>query len=308
MAANPIPDALPQLFALTEDAADGAHGHGAAIGLKQNTEAAIRADLATARAAQTAYGNAKTAKDTFNTNLRIADSNGRAFIKAASALFSQTLSEGWTAAWEATGFPNTSTAVPTTQDERLTLLASLKSYFTANPTSEVNTPKLILTAAKADALATALSDARSAVNDGSTDAGTKKTARDNAAAALKTRISGLIGELGQLLDANSPVWDAFGLNEPGASSTPDVPESLVVTPAFAGALHLHWADARRATRYRIWKQVVGVDANFTTIATVTDPDATLEHLPTGKTVKIQITAANDAGESGPSAEASAVVP
>lgn len=39
MASNPIPDALPQLFALAEDMADGLHDHQVAIGIKQNLEA-----------------------------------------------------------------------------------------------------------------------------------------------------------------------------------------------------------------------------------------------------------------------------
>ncbi len=307
MAANPIPDSPLQLFALAEDAADGAKDHGAAINLKQNTEAAIRADLAAARASESAYATAKGAKDTFNTNLRIADSNGRAFIKAASALFSQTLSESWTAAWEPTGFPNQSTAVPSTQDERFTLLGSLKKYFTDNPTAEVNTPKLVITAAKADTLFNALSDARKAVNDGNTDSGTKRDTRDVAVGKLKDRIRGLIGELDQLIDDLSPLWDAFGLNAPGASAVPDAPEALVITPSVGHELYADWADARRATRYRVWKQVVGVDANFIAFATVTDSDATLAGLPVGKSVKIRITAANDAGESAPGAEVQVVV-
>ena len=213
---NPIPDALPQLFALGEDAADGAKAKGAIIELKQNTETDIRADLAAAKTAEQIYGAAKTAKDTFSTNLRIADSNARSFIKAVSAYFSQTISENWSAAWAATGFPNQSTAVPTTQDARLTLLDSLNVYFTKNPTMEVSTPKLVLTAALAETLFTALSGARTAVNTGNTDAGTKRDLRDAAVEQLKNRLRGLIGELGQLLDDNSPIWDAFGLNEPGA--------------------------------------------------------------------------------------------
>jgi hypothetical protein len=40
---------------------------------------------------------------------------------------------------------------------------------------------------------------------------------------------------------------------------------------------------------------------------VNDTDATLTGLPSGQTAKIQITAVNDAGESSPSAEVSAVV-
>jgi hypothetical protein len=308
MAANPIPESLSQLFALAEDAADGAKDHGAAIDLKQNTEAAIRADLAAARAAESDYGKAKAAKDTFATNLRIADSNGRAFIKAASALFSQTISESWTAAWEGTGFPNQSTAVPGTQDERFTLLASLKKYFTDNPTAEVNTPKLVITAAKADTLFIALSDARKAVNDGNTASGTQRDARDVVVSKLKDRMRGLIGELGQLIADTSPVWDAFGLNQPGASSTPEIPEALVVTLGTPGVLHVDWADARRATRYRVWKQLDGVDAAPVAVATVTDSNATLTGLPSGKPLKISVTAANEAGESPASDVVTVTVP
>lgn len=306
---NPIPDALPQLFALAEDAADGAHAQGAAIGLKQNTETDIRADLATAKTAEQAYADAKTAKDTLSINLRIADSNGRSFIKAASAYFSQTISENWTTAWASTGFPDQSTAIPTTQDARLTLLGSLKNYFTANPAMEVNTANLVLTAAQADTLFTALSDARTAVNNGNTDAGKKRDARDAAVDDLKTRLRGLIAELSQLLDDNSPVWDAFGLNEPGADATPDVPEAPVLTPGgAAGTLHADWPHARNAARYHVWLFIVGVDTDYRNVDTVTDTADTLTGLPSGKTAKIQITSVNDAGESGPSAEVQIVVP
>jgi hypothetical protein len=45
MASNEIPKSYDPLVELLEDAADGAHQHEAAIGLKQNTEAAIRTDL-----------------------------------------------------------------------------------------------------------------------------------------------------------------------------------------------------------------------------------------------------------------------
>lgn len=306
---NPIPDALPQLFALAEDAADGAQAQGAAIGLKQNIEAVIRADLLAAKTAEQNYAAAKTAKDTLSTNLRVADSNGRSFIKAASAYFSQTLSEDWTTAWAATGFPDQSTAIPTTQDARLTLLGSLKNYFTSNPTMEVNTPRLVLTAAVANGLFNSLSDARTAVNNGNTDAGTKRDARDAAVAGLKTRLRGLIAELGQLLDDNSPVWDAFGLNEPGADGMPDVPEAPVLTPGGTpGTLHADWPHARNAARYHVWVFIVGVDTDYRNVDTVTDTADTLTGLPSSKTAKIQITAVNDAGESGPSMDVQSVVP
>jgi len=61
------------------------------------------------------------------------------------------------------------------------------------------------------------------------------------------------------------------------------------------------------TRPRVWVKVEGVDADFRTAATVTDSDATLNTFPSGRTVRVRVTAANDAGESIPSAEVQAVV-
>lgn len=305
MAANPIPEALPQLFALAEDMADGLHDHQVAVGIKQNLEAVFRPELVAAKATETDYAAAKGAKDDLSTALRIADSNARAFIKASRAVLAQKLGELWSVAWEPTGFPNQSTAVPATQDERLTLCDSLRAYFNATPANEV--APMNVTSANASAKFTALSNARNAYNNGASNATAKKQARDAAVVTLKARMRGLTSELGQLLDDISPLWDAFGLNAPGAASTPDVPEALVVTPGIAGTLFVDWADARRATRYRVWIQVVTVDADFRAAATVTDSDATMSGLPGGKTVKVRVTSANDAGESLPSAAVEAVV-
>ena len=110
-----------------------------------------------------------------------------------------------------------------------------------------------------------------------------------------------------MLSDTDPRWEAFGLSAPGAVERPDAPEALIVTPGGTGTLLADWAEARRATRYRVWVQIVSVDTDFRAVATVTDSDATLTALPTGKTVKIRVTALNDAGESTPSAEVEAVV-
>ena len=304
---NPIPNGLPELFSMAEDMADGLNTHEATVGIKQNTESDLRADLAAAQAAEGAYAAAKGVKVTASTNLRIADSNARAFLKAARAVLAKRYGELWSAAWEPTGFPNQSTAVPGKQDERFALCAALRRYFTDNPTHEVPDPNINVTAVEADARYTALSNARQAVNDANTAAGEKRNDRDAAVASLKTRMRGLIAELDQLLDDNDPRWDAFGLNPPGASGIPDVPEALVVTPGVAGTLLADWADARGATRYRVFQQIVGVDPDFRDVLTVTDSDATLAGLPTGATVKVRVTARNDAGESLPSAEVETVV-
>jgi hypothetical protein len=308
MSSNRLPDPLDDVFTLGEDMADGCHNHEAAIGLKQNKEVDVRADLAAAIAAQKDYKTALSAKTGFSIAVTVADSNGKAFISSARRVLAGNLGENWSQAWVATGFPDLSTAVPTTQPKRQALLQSLKDYFTANPAYEVNTPKLVVTAAQAGVLFTALANARVAAADGNTDAGNKKVLRDNAEQALRDRLSGLIAELGQLLDDNDPLWLAFGLNEPGATNLPDPADGLVLTAGPAGTVLAHWSTASRATRYRVFQQIDGVDAVPVNVITTSESDATLTGLPSGKTVKIYIIAANDAGQAQPSETVTIVVP
>jgi hypothetical protein len=308
MGSNRLPDPLDDIFTLGEDMADGCHNHEAAIGLKQNKEADVRADLDAAIAAQMNYKTALSAKTDFSTAVTVADSNGKAFISSARRTLANNLGEDWSQAWIATGFPDQSTAVPGTQAKRQALLLALKNYFTDNPAYEVNTPKLIVTAAKADTLFTALSTARVNAAEGNQDAGTKKVLRDAAEQTLRDRLSGLISELGQLLDDNDPLWLAFGLNEPGAINLPDSVDGLMLTAGPAGIVVLHWNTPSRATRFRVFKQIDGVDAIPINITTVSDADATLTSQPSGKTLKIYIIAANDAGQATPSDTVSIVVP
>lgn len=308
MPANRIPDSLSQLFALAQDCADGALAHGVAVGLLQNTGATIAANLAAARTAQSVFAATKSARDVASTNLRMADADARAFIKAVSAYFSQVISEDWSAAWEATGFPNQTAAIPLLQAERLSLCVSLRAFFTANPAQEISNGNLVLTAARADALFAAFAAARDAVNEAEVAAGQKKGVRDAAVEKLKARLRGLLAELGQLLADTDPLWLAFGLNEPGAAATPDVPEAVVVTLGTAGVLHVNWPAARLAAHYRVWKQIVGTDANPVAVSSPTDTEATLSGLPSGATVKITVTSVNDAGESTPSTAVTIVVP
>jgi hypothetical protein len=297
MASNRLPDPLDDLFTLGEDMADGCHNHEAAIGLKQNLEAAVRADLDAALNAQADFKTALAAKGTLSTAVTVADSNAKAFLGAARRVLVFYLGESWSPAWEPTGFPTGSTATPTTQGGRQALLKSLNKYFTANPAQE--NPKFNVTAAQADVLFNALSGARNAAADGNTDAGTKRKLRDTAEQNLRTRLGGLVGELDQLLDDTDPLWLAFGLNLPGATNLPDAADGLVLTAGPAGTVLADWSDASRATRYRVFKQVEGVDAKPVQVATVNDSDCTLTDLPSGKTVKVEIIAANDAGQSDP---------
>ena len=306
MASNPIPDKLDDLFTLAEDMADGLNTHGVAIGVKQNTEAAVRATLAAAQTAQNTFDAARSLKTTRSTAVTVADSNAKSFLATARGVLIHYLGATWAQPWEETGFPNQSTAVPAKQIERQALLASLQIYFATHPAQE-NAP-LFVTSANASNHFTALSDTRSALNQTLTDCGQKKAARDAAATALRKQARGLVDELGQLLGDEDPRWLAFGLNMPGSANTPDAPEGLVLAASGAGSINADWADTPRADRYHVSNQVVGVDANFMLAGSPIDSDFTLTGLPSGATVKVQVTAVNAAGESLPSAVKEIVVP
>jgi hypothetical protein len=308
MASNRLPDPIDDLFTLAEDMTDGCHNHEVTIGLKQNTEVDMRTDLDACISAQGDFKTALSAKTDFSTAVTVADSNGKAFIGSARRVLVANYGEGWSQSWAATGFPDQSTAVPTTQSKRQALLQSLKNFFKANPGMEVNTPKIIVTSALAGTLFTALSTARVAAADGNTDAARKKILRDAAEQTLRDRMMGLISELGQLLDATDPLWLAFGLNEPGATNLPDSVDGLVLVAGQAGTVLAHWSNPSRATRFRVYKQIDGVDPIPVNITTVTECDATLTGQPSGKLLKIFVIAANDAGQAAPSDTVQITVP
>ena len=298
MAANPIPSILNALTALAEDAADGANTHEVEVGLKQNREADIRADLTDLLAKIGLYAAAVGTKPALSAAVRTADSNGKAFTATARDILIPVLGGQWSQAWEPTGFPDQSLAVPRTQQERQSLLAALRDYFTANPTRE-NAP-LGITAALAGTRFTALSDARSGFNQGLTLNGQALVTRNLSAKKLIKRMRGLVEELTQLLEDDDPRWLAFGFNMPGSPETPDSAEGLVVTPGTDGEAFADWNDAARAARYHVEIQIVGVDANFRRVATVTDSDATITDLPLGPTIRVRIISVNNAGSALPS--------
>jgi len=303
-----LPDNIYELFTLGEDMADGAHNHEATVGLKQNTEVNVRADLDPAVAAQAAYKKVLDANTDLGTALTVADSNGKAFIGSARRVLVGSFGERFNSSWASAGFPDGSTAVPNTQAKRAALLLSLKNFFTDNPAYEVNTPKLVVTAAVAGTLWTALVAARTAAKDGNTLAGQKKVGRDAAEQTLRDRLTGMIGELEQLLDDTDPMWLAFGLNEPGATNLPDSADALVLTAGPAGTVLLNWSGGSRATRYRVFQLIVGVDNVPVNVKTVSEPETTLQALPSGKTAQYYIVAANDAGQAAASETVSIVVP
>jgi hypothetical protein len=165
------------------------------------------------------------------------------------------------------------------------------------------------TAVACEAAAQAISTAESASNQSNVDAGTAQANFQNGLMAARKRASGLLAELGQLLDDSDPRWLAFGFELPGSPASPDVPENVVVAPAAAGThtLVIHWDDARRADGYRVKVMNAAGDTQLTEMLTQ-DSGVAIGNLPAGATVNIAVSARNATGESQPTAPVSAVVP
>lgn len=293
MASNKLPANLEELITLGEDAADGAQQLGTTIGLKQNTEADIRADLGNLTSKKSLYDTAVSDRKPLNTAMTVARSNARGFLTTARDVFKKLLGGQPSAAWGAPGWSSQSIAVPSTSELILPLLGSVKNYLTTNPAHE-NAPLEVI-AANAEALHAALSNARSALNNHDTLIGQRKTDRDGGEEQFRKRMRGLIAELGQRLDEMDPRWLTFGLKRPGAPDSPDAVTHTRATALGGGRVRVQSDPAPRADYYQVWIQVTGVDTDFRLADSPAEPDKILEGLAAGATVNLKMRAVNETG-------------
>jgi len=294
MASNPTPENPDVLRALADRMADGCHTHEATISILQNTEAAMRAAIAGLSAAETQLGFKKTELSAAFAALEAADEGGVTCINNCKLRLKQLLGERWSMAWEPTGFPNNSTALPNTQDKRFTLLDALKNYFTTMPASE--NAGMGATAAACAAAWTAMSDARQAVADAENAQNAALAARDLALRALRKRVRGLISELETLIADDDPRWEAFGLNVPANPSAPEGIATLALASTVAGKIHAEWSYATRMTGTRILTKRAGVDDEFVNSGTAEGLEKTLTGFTSGQTVEVKVIPYNDGGD------------
>jgi hypothetical protein len=208
---------------LADHLLEGCHLHGETIGLKQNDEATMRAAIATASAAELQAGRALTRRAKAYKTLDAGDVAGRATLYDCKLRLAQKIGQRWSSPWEATGFPDRSTAVPRTMDPRYVLLDSLKRYFTANP--DLESTDHGATAALCEAAWKVNRNARLAVNLAESAMTAACRARRAAIKALRKRCRGLVVELWVLLPRDDARWKSFGLKIPAArAETPAAEE------------------------------------------------------------------------------------
>lgn len=231
------------------------------------------------------------------------------YRKVMEGVHGRTFNAGWAAA----GFTNNTTAVPVPHDERLALLAAMRAYLVAHPTYETNLPQpapapaLAITAAAALALHGQFTAARALINTTSADQELCKNLRDADLEALYQQVSGSIGEIRGQLPADDPRWESFGLNIPANPTPPEVVTGLTLTAAGPGKLLAAWLHARRATAYRVFQKVIGVDTEFHFVERVQDLEFTLKGLTAGQTVAVQVAAVNEGGDAAVSVAVEALV-
>ena len=304
MASNEIPTTYPGIVALGEDSADGAMTHGASIGLKQNTETAIRTDLTFLIMAESSVGQKRLAKSIASTAHKLADSNAKAFIARFIQLQKPRLGASWGPLWQEAGFTAGSIRNPNTLDDRFVLLNKFTRFLMLHPEYNVTDaarPDLDLTEASAQTAYTAVSAARAGLNDANVANGSAIAHRDTRLVSMRARLTGLRGELTQTLPDDSPLWYAFGFNRPADPATPGIPDELMLTAGAAGTgtVIADWASSRRASGYRMKIRVTG-EAQPRLFGLFADEQTTVTGLPVGPVLSVTIIAHNEAGDSAES--------
>jgi hypothetical protein len=301
---------------MLQDAVDGATSIGAAVGLKQNDAAALQASLTALVGDPTTtpptpglkdkWNIAKAAKTNGTAGVRTATSNGRAQAQMCMGVLKPVLGNQWNTQWQTAGFTVSSLSIP---DNPMTLLQQISAYFTANPAQEVNTVTITATAAACTAAAVAIGNASNASNQSNTASGTAKKNLQDGIDGARARMTGLRDELVQLLPGNDPRWYSFGFDRPDDPTTPKVPQHVTVTNGSPGMLFVDFDDARNADSYRVTVFDTATPPNKVDEQLVDESEATFIGLPTGKQVKVVVSARNSSGgESAATAGIAATVP
>ncbi|MBI3415882.1 MAG: fibronectin type III domain-containing protein [Verrucomicrobia bacterium] len=298
MGSNNIPKSYDDVMSLTDQCITGAGTVGSGIPLVINTQAVITANRTTLLNTQASYkANCAALKglyDAYHTQLDTV----YLWCQQTRDYLKQYLGSSFNQAWVAAGFHN-SIAVESSDAFLATLLGNLQTFF-GNHTSWEDAAHNI-TAAQALALATALTNARAGVSAGKLACATSKAPRDAAYDAMRACLSGLVAELKQLIGPDDSRWLAFGLNVPGAPSTPEVPQNVTVNNATPGQFQVTCDASPNATRYRCYLQRPGIDLRPVLAGSSPAPLLVLTNLTPGQVYQVYMSAVDDNAESAMSA-------
>jgi hypothetical protein len=304
MAHNPSPKAVSEQLDLGDHVGKGIHNQGAALGLLQYTDANYPPLVVALEQKQSVF-NAKRSLlvDAFVPYAASIAAIRKACLDARK-LLSISLGEAYSQAWAAPGWTNNTTEVPKVAADLVALAKDLKQFLTDNSDFEVTTAKVTFTALNFATLLDNYDSADSGVTEARTALNTAGTDRRASSKALLDAIRGVIEFLEKKLGPNDSLWEEFGLNRPGASSTPVQASIASVAQAGTGTVVATANAVTGATYYRWKAKLVGVDASFRFLGRTKDPLLQLTAQPASGTLQIVCEAANEAGPGKASAPAS----
>lgn len=302
-----IPRNEDQFVALARAAVAGATALEGPIGVKQNTAAAIAADLDAylgrpAHAGPPAVlavagriqemGDAKAA-------LALAQSSAQQKKAAAIKCGADTIDalkrqfgRQWNSRWQAAGFAAGSIAI--SKGNPAFRLDKLAAYLRAHPAAEI--PAAGVTAAQIETAKTEHEAARQAVLVARVAQRSAVLARDRARTTLRTRLTALQDELHLLLADDDLRWYQFGFSRPADGRVPAPVAGLTARAMGAGQLYVEWQPSAAARNYRVvWRQNQPASPSAF-VGFYSDPNALINGIPTGMSVLIGVSARNAFGE------------
>ncbi len=267
---------------------------GATFSITHCTAADLSGLLTGAEQKSVAYGSVRHGKREAFVALRSVRISANGFIEKSRNHLTAFFGNSWNESWAQVGFTDQALKLPVTDAQRQRILSSMKAYFSAHATHENGT--LNLTAQEAEARLDALDVAMSTARDCRVQQRAKREERDAAEVGLRAKLQVLWSELDAVLAPRDARWLKFIDRIPGDPRTPEQVDEVAVATQPGGIITLDWENASRASRYKIFRQVVGVDAEPVLALTVDGNDAQLTGLPVGATVKLQIVASNAVGD------------
>lgn len=272
---------------------------GATLAVAHCTVPEITGLITTAEQKSAQYDAVRHGKRQAFVTLRSVRVDARTYIEKARNHLTAYFGTSWNESWAQIGFADQELKLPATDARRQRILAAMRTYFSAHLTHENTT--LSITALEAEVRLGALNAAMATARDCRVQQRTKRDERDTAEEALHDKLQVLRAELDAVLTPTDPRWLNFIDRIPGDPRTPEPVDEVTAQAQPGGIITLDWEDSTRAARYKVLKQVVGVDAELVLALTVDDSDAELTGLPAGATVKLQIVATNAVGDAPPSA-------
>ncbi|MDB6027902.1 MAG: hypothetical protein JWM68_4125 [Verrucomicrobiales bacterium] len=300
---NPIERTIPALLTSAGDVANAARRMKDELLLLQNPEAKIRDDIESLASSRDSHETAKTTLRLTQATVRELFETALESLTLARDIFKPRLGKQFGAPWSQLGMPD-SLYFPRSAVALQPIVDSYATFLETNPSAEV--PSLNITATYFATLFADLAAARSAVKSQELQVALTMQLRDEKAQQLRKRIRGVIDELHMLMEPLDPRWKTFGFNQPGAEQRPDAPENIQVVLVNETTAMIEIPSTPRASYYRVYKRVIGVDAEPVAIGSPSDTDFTQEDLPRKATVEFFVSAVNSGGESALSAPVTVV--